>query len=119
MARSKRELGIRRHWRVRKKIIGTPERPRLSVKFSGRHIHVQFIDDTNGVTLASFSSLQPDIRQTKLKPNIAGAALAGKMAAERALQKKIKIVVFDRGSRKYHGKVKALADAAREAGLQF
>jgi large subunit ribosomal protein L18 len=119
MAKSKRELGIRRHWRVRKKIIGTPERPRLSVRFSGRHIHVQFIDDMNGVTLAAFSSTQPDLRQSKLKPNMAGAALAGKMAAERAISKKIKNVVFDRGSRKYHGKVKALADAAREAGLQF
>ena len=119
MAKSKRDLGIRRHWRVRKKIIGTPERPRLSVKFSGRHIHVQFIDDTNGVTLAAFSSLQPEVRETKLKANMAGAAQAGKLAAERAIAKKIKNVVFDRGSRKYHGKVKALADAAREAGLQF
>ena len=119
MAKSKRELGIRRHWRVRKKIIGTAERPRLSVKFSGRHIHVQFIDDANGVTLASFSSLQPDVRQTKVKANMAGAAIAGKLAAERAISKKIKNVVFDRGSRKYHGKVKALADAARQAGLEF
>lgn len=119
MAKSKRELEIRRHWRVRKKIIGTPERPRLSVKFSGRHIHVQFIDDTNGVTLAAFSSTQADAAQSKVKANMAGAALAGKLAAERAMAKKIKSVVFDRGAKKYHGKVKALADAAREAGLQF
>jgi large subunit ribosomal protein L18 len=104
---------------VRKKIIGTAERPRLSVRFSGRHIHVQFIDDMNGVTLAAFSSLQPDIRETKVKANMAGAAVAGKLAAERAMAKKIKNVVFDRGSRKYHGKVKALADAARQAGLEF
>jgi len=119
MPRSKRDIGIRRHWRVREKVHGTPERPRLSVRFTARHIHVQFIDDSKGVTLAAFSSAQSDGRQIKMKANVQGAAAAGKIAAERALQKNIKAVVFDRGSKKYHGKVKALADAAREAGLKF
>ena len=119
MAHAKRDLAIRRHWRVRKKIVGTSERPRLSVKFTGRHIHVQFIDDEKGVTLAAFSSAQSDAREAKFKPNLQGAVVVGKIAAERALKKSIKTVVFDRGSRKYHGKVKALADAARQAGLKF
>jgi large subunit ribosomal protein L18 len=119
MARSKRDITIRRHWRVREKIQGTAERPRLSVKFTDQHIHIQFIDDDKGVTLAAFSSGQPDARNLKIKSNVQGAIAAGKLAAERAMQKNIKAVVFDRGSRKYHGKVKALADAAREAGLKF
>ena len=119
MANSKRDLAIRRHWRVRKKIEGTSERPRFSVKFTGRHIHIQFIDDEKGSTLAAFSSTQKEIREAKIKSSVQGAAIAGKMAAERALKKNIKTVVFDRGSRKYHGKIKALADAAREAGLKF
>jgi len=119
MARSKRDVSIRRHWRVREKISGTPERPRLSVRFSGQHIHVQFIDDSKGVTLAAFSSAQPDAKSLNIKANVQGATVAGRVAAEKALQKKITTVVFDRGSRKYHGKVKALADAARQAGLKF
>lgn len=119
MAHLKRDLAIRRHWRVRKKIMGTAERPRFSVKFTGQHIHIQFIDDQKGETLAAFSTIEPEVRETKLKCNLDGAAIAGKMAAERALKKNIKAVVFDRGSRKFHGKVKALADAARQVGLKF
>ncbi|MBV9462949.1 MAG: 50S ribosomal protein L18 [Verrucomicrobiae bacterium] len=118
MGRSNQELAVRRHWRVRRKIHGTAERPRFSVKFTEKHIHIQFIDDEKGVTLVALSSTQEGIGG-KLKPNVQGAVSAGKLAAERAKEKKISAVVFDRGSNKYHGKVKALADAAREAGLKF
>jgi len=116
----KEDLGRRRHWRVRKKVIGTPERPRMSVKFTGRNIYVQFIDDNAGRTLAAVSSLSkaaPD--RAPLAANVTGATRLGKMAAETAKARGIEQVVFDRGSARYHGKVKALADAAREAGLKF
>ncbi len=116
----KQDLAIRRHWRVRKKISGTKERPRMSVFFSNRNIHVQFIDDRAGVTLAAASTTSkatPD--RDKLAANAVSAKSVGSLAAQAALAKGIKQVVFDRGGARYHGKVKALADAAREAGLQF
>jgi len=116
----KLELATRRHWRVRKKVIGTSARPRMSVCFTGRNIYVQFIDDQAGRTLASTSSLSkavPD--RDKLAANVTGAKRVGQLAAEAARAKGIEQVVFDRGSARYHGKVKALADAAREAGLKF
>ena len=116
----KQRLSQLRHWRVRKKVSGTGERPRMSVCFTGRNIHVQFIDDLKGVTLASASSLNkavPD--REKLSANAASAKTLGAYAAKQALDKGIKTVVFDRGGARYHGKVKALADAAREAGLKL
>ena len=116
----KHKLALRRHWRVRRKISGTKERPRMSVCFTQRNIHIQFVDDTAGLTLASASTLSkatPD--KDKLAANAASAKSLGVLAAQAALDKGIKRVVFDRGSARYHGKVKALADAAREAGLQF
>src|SRR5579863_3411219 len=116
----KQRLGQLRHWRIRKKIIGTRERPRMSVCFSNQNIHVQFIDDTAGVTLAAASTVGkviPD--RAKVGANVASATTIGTKAAEAAKSKGIKQVVFDRGTARYHGKVKALADAAREAGLQF
>jgi large subunit ribosomal protein L18 len=116
----KQNLAIRRHWRVRKKINGTKERPRMSVCFSNKNIHVQFIDDSVGVTLAAASTSSkatPD--RDKLAANAVSAKSVGALAAQAALAKGIKQVVFDRGGARYHGKVKALADAAREAGLQF
>jgi large subunit ribosomal protein L18 len=116
----KQRLATLRHLRVRKKISGTPERPRMSVTFTGKHIYVQFVDDLNRVTLASASSRHkttPD--REKLKANVASAASIGKLAAAAAKDKGISAVVFDRGSACYHGKVKAVADAAREAGLKF
>ena len=116
----KLKLATRRHWRVRRKVSGTAERPRMSVCFTGRHIHVQFIDDTRGVTLAAASTLSkatPD--RGKLAANVASAEKLGSFAAQQAIEKGIKQVVFDRGASKYHGKVKALADAARSAGLEF
>lgn len=121
MARSKQELRIRRHWRVRKKVVGTREKPRLSVCFTGRNIHVQFVDDQRGVTLMAVSTTEKELHQDGKKnlANVKCAIQIGKLAAERALAKNIKNVVFDRGGSRYHGKVKALADAARETGLVF
>lgn len=118
--KSKRQLAQLRHWRVRKKISGTKERPRMSVFFSNENIHVQFIDDIAGKTLAAASTLSkatPD--REKLGANVTSAKTIGTIAAKSALDKGIKTVVFDRGGALYHGKVKALADAAREAGLKF
>jgi large subunit ribosomal protein L18 len=118
--KSKHQLAQLRHWRVRKKISGTKERPRMSVCFSNQNIHVQFIDDLKGVTLAQASTLSkatPD--RDKLAANVASAKTIGTLAAKTAMDKGIKRVVFDRGGARFHGKVKALADAAREAGLQF
>ena len=116
----KQQLATRRHWRIRKKISGTKERPRMSVCFSNKNIHIQFIDDLAGVTLAAASTIDkatPD--RDKLAANAVSAKSLGAFAAQAALAKGIKRVVFDRGAARYHGKVKALADAAREAGLQF
>jgi large subunit ribosomal protein L18 len=118
--KSKQQLAQLRHWRVRKKLSGTKERPRMSVFFSNENIHVQFIDDNAGKTLAAASTLSkatPD--RDKLGANVTSAKTIGTLAAKTALDKGIKQVVFDRGGARYHGKVKALADAAREAGLQF
>jgi large subunit ribosomal protein L18 len=94
----------------------------MSVRFSGRNIHIQFVDDSNGVTLAAVSTVEDSLRKENPKKayaNLATATVLGKIAAERALEKNIKAVVFDRGGSLYHGKIKALADAARAAGLQF
>jgi len=118
--KSKQQLAQLRHWRVRKKLSGTKERPRMSVFFSNENIHVQFIDDNTGKTLAAASTLSkatPD--REKLGANVNSAKTIGVLAAKTAIDKGIKQVVFDRGGARYHGKVKALADAAREAGLQF
>jgi len=118
--KEKRLARIRRHKRVRKKVSGTPERPRLCVFRSLRHIYAQIIDDEHGVTLAAASTLSPEIRdKIKTGGNIEAAKLVGQLIAKKALEKGIKKVVFDRGGYKYHGRVKALADAAREAGLEF
>lgn len=116
----KHKLALRRHWRVRRKIGGTKERPRMSVCFTNKNIHVQFIDDVAGVTLAvasTTSKATPD--REKLAANAVSAKTVGTLAAQAALAKGIKEVVFDRGGALYHGKVKALAEAAREAGLKF
>jgi len=110
----------RRHQRVRTHVSGTPERPRLSVFRSLRHIMAQVIDDTAGRTLVAVSTLDPDVRaESKEMNKTAQAKLVGKRLAEKAQQAGVKAVVFDRGGYKYHGRVKALADASREAGLDF
>jgi len=109
-----------RHRRIRKKICGNSERPRLSVHFSGRHIQAQVIDDVAGVTVASVHTTESNFRKgKKVLANVETARAVGRMIAERGRGKNVQKVVFDRGGYKYHGKVKALADAAREAGLEF
>jgi large subunit ribosomal protein L18 len=131
----KQKLAQLRRWRVRRKVCGTKERPRMSVCFTNKNIHVQFIDDATGVTLAAVSTTGkavPD--RDQLAANVAGARLVGKLAAETALAKGIKAVVFDRGDARYHrsenkgkdgkpvlvfGKLASLAEAARAAGLKF
>ena len=107
-----------RHLRLRKKVQGTAQRPRMSVCFTNQNIHVQFIDDVAGKTIVAVTSAGKKVG-AEIKSNVAGAKKAGAMAAQKALEKQISQVVFDRGGWKYHGKVKALADAAREAGLKF
>ena len=110
----------RRHTRVRKKVTGTAETPRLSVYRSLNHIYVQVIDDVKGVTLCSASTLEKDVKTAIAKLNKTDAAkTVGKKLAEKALKKGIKNVVFDRGGYLYTGRVQALADGAREAGLNF
>ena len=111
----------RRQFRTRKSIFGEPERPRLSVFRSDKHIYAQLIDDYAGKTLASVSSNQADVRGAELKNggNIAAAKKVGKAIAEKAKSIGVTKVAFDRGGRMYHGRIKALADAAREGGLKF
>ncbi len=115
----KHQLQQLRRWRIRKKVTGTKERPRMAVCFSGENIHVQFIDDEAGKTLAAISTVGKSSPVKELSANVNGAKAIGALAAKGALDKGIKQVVFDRGGKLYHGKVKALADAAREAGLKF
>ncbi|HTV62725.1 MAG TPA: 50S ribosomal protein L18 [Verrucomicrobiae bacterium] len=115
----KHQLQQLRRWRIRKKVTGTKERPRMAVCFSGENIHVQFIDDEAGKTLAAISTVGKSSPVRELSANVNGAKAIGALAAKGALDKGIKQVVFDRGGKLYHGKVKALADAAREAGLKF
>lgn len=110
------EVRQRVHTRIREKISGTAERPRLNVYRSLNHIYAQVIDDQKGVTLASASTLSLKL---KTGGNVASAKEIGKAVAERAIEKGVKKVVFDRGGYLYHGRIKALADAAREAGLEF
>jgi len=117
--RRRHELRRRRHLRVRKRVNGTPERPRLAVFRSLHHIYAQVIDDTTGVTLAAASTLEPSLRPAGTGGNVEGAKAVGKLIAERAREKGVEKVVFDRGGFMYHGRVQSLADAAREGGLQF
>ena len=115
-----RKLRIARHARVRSKVSGTPERPRLCVFRSSRHIYAQVVDDTEGRTLVSASSQETDTQSSgPQRPKISVSVAVGKLVAERALAKGITQVVFDRGGYKYHGRVKALGEASREQGLKF
>ena len=118
-ASTKRRIArTRRHFRLRKKISGTPARPRLVVNRSARHIHVQLIDDLAGRTLASASSIEADVRALDGDKKAHGAKV-GELIAARALAVGVDTVVFDRGGNLYHGRIAALADAAREGGLEF
>jgi large subunit ribosomal protein L18 len=116
----KLELRTKRRWRIRRTVVGTLERPRMSVRFTNQNIYVQFINDLTGVTLAALTSRSKSVPdRDKLAANVASAAKLGRLAAEVARSKGIEQVVFDRSGARYHGKVKALADAAREGGLKF
>jgi len=120
MALTKTQRRQRIKYRIRKVVNGTTERPRMSVYRSNKQIYVQFIDDTKGVTLVSASSRDKSLaEQLSGKSGIETAKLVGKLASERAQEKGITTVVFDRGGYLYHGRVKSIAEAAREAGLKF
>lgn len=114
----KNAVRLKRHARVRTKLSGTAERPRLNVYRSNSHIYAQVIDDVNGVTIVSASTLDKEVTFNGTS-NVDAATKVGALVAKRAIEKGITNVVFDRGGYLYHGRVKALADAAREAGLQF
>jgi large subunit ribosomal protein L18 len=114
----KSELRERRHRRVRRKVVGTAERPRLAVFRSNKHIVAQVIDDSKGHTIAAASTVEKDLRGGATG-NVAAATAVGKLVAERAKAAGVERVVFDRGGSRYHGRVAAVADAARETGLEF
>ncbi len=117
---SRSKVRVNKHRKLRNRFTGTPERPRLAVFRSNNHMYAQIIDDTVGNTLASASTLQKDVKAEIEKSNdVAAAAYLGTVIAKKALEKGITTVVFDRGGFIYQGKVKALAEAAREAGLKF
>jgi large subunit ribosomal protein L18 len=116
----RKEVRHRIHQRIRKRVSGTAERPRLAVHFSGKHVYAQVIDDTAGRTVASAATVEKELAGTeKTAANCLAAEKVGQAIAERLLTKKVDKVIFDRGGFLYHGKVKALADAARKAGLKF
>ena len=118
--KTKEDIRLRIHRRIRKKIAGTPERPRLAVFRSQSHIYAQVIDDGTGRTVCSASSLDEALKKdAKRGANIASAKAVGTLIATRAKEKGVELVVFDRGGFQYHGRIKALADAAREGGLKF
>lgn len=110
---------VQRHLRIRKKVSGTPERPRLNVFRSNLNIYAQVIDDTTGKTLAQASSLEAELRAMPGRLTVDKARLVGQLVAERAMAQGVSRVVFDRGGYRYHGRVAALADGAREKGLDF
>ncbi len=117
---SRSDIRRKKHLKIRNRFTGTPERPRLAVFRSNNHMYAQIIDDTVGNTLVAASTLEKDVKAELEKTNdVAAAAYLGTVIAKKALEKGIKTVVFDRGGFIYQGKIKALADAAREAGLDF
>ncbi len=109
----------KRHYRIRAKVQGTPERPRLNVFRSNLNMYAQIIDDTRAHTIAAASTLEAAVKALPGRLTVAKAEVVGRLVAERALEQGVNKVVFDRGGYRYHGRVKALADAAREAGLEF
>lgn len=117
--KTKKDKRTRRHLRIRNKISGTAARPRFCVSVTANNIYCQFIDDEKGVTLAAASSVEPRFKEEKAKANLAGATLLGQIAAEKAKAAGIETVVFDRSGFKFHGRVKAIGEAARANGLKF
>ena len=117
---SRAEARVKRHYRLRNKISGTAQKPRLAVFRSNMHIYAQIIDDTVGNTICSASTMEADVKAKLEKTNdVEAAKIVGETVAKKAIEKGINTVVFDRGGYVYQGKIQALADAAREAGLQF
>lgn len=117
---SRAKARIKRHYRIRNKISGTAQKPRLAVFRSNKHIYAQIIDDVNGNTLVAASTVESDIAsKVQFTSTVEAATAVGEAVAKKALEKGITTVAFDRGGYVYHGKIKALAEAAREAGLQF
>ncbi|WP_309399113.1 50S ribosomal protein L18 [Cerasicoccus maritimus] len=119
LAEKLRQNRQKRRWRIRKRVVGTAARPRLTVTFTNQHIHAQLINDDEAKTIVAASTLAKDVREDKLKPNVAGATALGKNLGEKAKAAGVEAIVFDRAGRRYHGCVKAFADAVREAGLNF
>jgi large subunit ribosomal protein L18 len=119
IAQQRHESRLRRHRRVRKKVVGTAARPRLAVHRSNKHITVQLIDDDAGRTIASASTTEPDVRGSGSGSTVAAATKVGQIVAQRAKAVGVSKVVYDRGGYLYHGRVAAVAEAAREAGLEF
>ena len=120
MAGTRKAARQRVHQRIRKRVVGTAERPRLCIHFSGKHVYAQVVDDDIGRTVAAASTVENGLLKSgKAAANRANAEMVGKTIAERLLAQKLNRVVFDRGGFLYHGKVKALADAARQSGLKF
>ncbi len=119
--KDKRENRLKRKKRVRKKIKGTPERPRLTVFKTAKHIYAQIVDDNNGRTLVATSTISPDFKSKAkgISGNIKGAILVGETIGKKGIEKGIKKIIFDRNGFLYHGRIKALADAARKSGLIF
>ena len=116
----RKALRLKRKKRIRKRLHGSQQRPRLSVFRSAKHIYTQIVDDTQGITLATASTMEKDVReQQKFENKTAAATYVGKLIAERASEKGIKSVVFDRNGFLYHGRVKAVSEGARKAGLDF
>jgi large subunit ribosomal protein L18 len=119
IAKQRRDSRLRRHGRVRKKVVGTAARPRLAVYRSNKHLSLQVIDDESGRTVAAASTVEPELRSQGGTGSLEGAARAGTLVAERAKAAGVSSVVFDRGGFLYHGRVAAAAEAARAAGLEF
>jgi large subunit ribosomal protein L18 len=119
--KDRKAVTAKRHYRLRKNLYGTAERPRLAVYRSGKHIYAQLINDESGVTIAAASTVEKAVKESGLKTgaNVDAAKQVGKLVAERAKAKGVELVVFDRGGNLYHGRIAALADAAREGGLLF
>lgn len=115
----KKELRQKRIWRTRKRVRGSAEKPRVCVHFSNKHIYAQLIDDEMGATLLSLTTLSGELREKDLRANVGGAETLGQLFGEKAKDLGLGKVVFDRNGRRYHGAVKAFADSARKAGLQF
>ena len=115
----KKAIVQKRRWRIRKKIVGTKACPRVTVHFSHQHIYAQAIDDVTGTVICAVNTLQKDFKDSKLGPNIEGATSMGETFAKATAKQGVSKIVFDRNGRRYHGCVKAFADAARSAGLKF